>query len=161
MRVPANGKRSVLARLVTSAASTDRLVKRLGDGSDDFVLKSTCGRLSMRVRLAIEAVDEPVHRHRRGRFAVDWSRATITNGTSRASLTRTELRLLAALLERAGEPVQRATLIARTWPRDPLATPERENALAVYICTLRKRLKRVGLGAALKTVRGVGYRFTM
>ena len=38
---------------------------------------------------------------------------------------------------------------------------ERENALAVYVCTLRKRLAAIGLGQALQTVRGVGYRLVL
>ena len=52
-------------------------------------------------------------------------------------------------------------MIARTWPRDPLVTPERENALGVYVYTLRKRLAAIGFGDALRTVRGIGYRIVV
>jgi DNA-binding response OmpR family regulator len=72
-------------------------------------------------------------------------------------LSRTELRLLAALLEGEGQVMSRADLIRRVWPGDELELADRENALGVYVCSLRKRLSMIGVGSALVTVRYVGY----
>jgi DNA-binding winged helix-turn-helix (wHTH) protein len=71
------------------------------------------------------------------------------------------LRLLAALFDGAGKPVSRKELIARVWPSDDMPATERENALAVYVCSLRKRLAAIGAASALVTVRGHGYRLTV
>jgi DNA-binding winged helix-turn-helix (wHTH) protein len=91
---------------------------------------------------------------------VDWSRSRISNGESRVRLTRTELRLLAALVDQEGGPVSRSELAARLWP-GASAIDEKETGLPVYICSLRKRLAGIGLKSALQTVRGVGYRLAV
>jgi DNA-binding response OmpR family regulator len=77
------------------------------------------------------------------------------------SLSRTELRLLSGLLESNGEPVAGATLIERAWPGDGAPGGDPKNLLAVYVWSLRKRLSAIGLGSALKTVRGTGYRMAL
>jgi two-component system phosphate regulon response regulator PhoB len=148
-------------RLVTTLAAADRLLRSVGEGVEDYVLSSSDGRVSVRVRVSVDGVDDLVQRLRKGRLSVDWSRATVANGSNRVSLSRTELRLLGALLEHPGKAVSRPVLIARTWPRDPVVTPERENALGVYVYTLRKRLAAIGFGDALRTVRGIGYRIVV
>jgi len=71
------------------------------------------------------------------------------------------LRLLSGLLENNGQAVRRETLIERAWPRRRPGGSETENVLAVYICTLRKRLAAIGLANALHTIRGVGYRIAL
>jgi len=57
--------------------------------------------------------------------------------------------------------VPRATLISRAWPKRKPVAAERENALGVYIHSLRKRLAAIGLANALQTVRTVGYRLDL
>ena len=52
-------------------------------------------------------------------------------------------------------------LDARAWPKRKLPAAERENALGVYIHSLRKRLAAIGLRNALQTVRRVGYRLEL
>ena len=54
--------------------------------------------------------------------------------------------------------MSRAELIRRVWRDDTRGTRAvRENNLVVYVCSLRKRLRSIGLGSALATVRGFGY----
>jgi DNA-binding response OmpR family regulator len=143
-----------------SPRSGERLQLYAEEGGDEFVLSSADGQLSVRLRLSLqrEALDQ---RADSPRVLIDWSQSTIGCGRSRVALSRTELRLLAALLEDDGKPVTRAAIIGRVWPGSALSTAERHNALAVYVCTLRKRLSTVGLGSALQTVRGIGYRFAL
>lgn len=145
------------ARLQTTPATSDRLLEALSAGARDFVLTSTDGRLSARVRLEIASVSMTDHRLDGTVIVVDWSQCTVANGQRRVSLSRTELRLFAALLESVGSPLTRAALIERMWPDDSRAMIERENSLAVYVCCLRKRLTNIGVGSALRTVRGIGY----
>lgn len=145
------------ARLETTPAASDRLLGALTAGARDFVLTSTDGRLSARVRLTIANVSMTQHRLSGASIVIDWSQSTVANGPRRVTLSRTELRLLAALLEVGGRPLSRGALIERIWPDDRRGLLERENSLAVYVCCLRKHLTTIGVGGALRTVRGVGY----
>jgi two-component system, OmpR family, response regulator len=153
--------RRLNASLVVSAAASDRLLQSLGEGTSDYVLASREGTVAVRVRLAVESMEATDQQLGRGTAVIDWSRAVISNGGNRVSLSRTELRLLGCLVEADGDVVPRATLIGRAWPRDQVSPVERENALAVYMCMLRKRLAAVGLRSALETVRGHGYRVVL
>ena len=149
------------ARLETTPTTSDRLFDALNAGARDFVLTSTDGRLSARVRLTLASVSMSEHLVGGTTVVVDWSLSTVANGQRRETLSRTELRLLATLLEAPGHTLSRATLIERMWPDDARAMTERENSLAVYICCLRKRLTSIGVGSCLRTVRGVGYQLVV
>jgi len=153
--------RTVGAYLSMSARATARLVQMIATGADDFVIMSADGRISVRARLAIDSVDFAEQCVPGSDVVVDWTRATISNEGNCTRLSRTELRLLSVLLENNGHAVRRETLIERAWPRRELRSVETENALAVYICSLRKRLAAIGRANALETLRGVGYRLSL
>jgi DNA-binding response OmpR family regulator len=122
---------------------------------------SADGRFSLHVRMAIDPAQLAEESLGDGRLVVNWSRATMSNGDARVSLSRTELRLLGGLLDGNGTTVSRARLIAHGWPKDKMRPADRENALSVYIWSLRRRLSVIGLGSGLQTVRGVGYRIVL
>ena len=148
------------ARIDATAAGSARILKALHGGCGTFVLSAVDGQMSARIQLTVvnAAAAESEIRIGSARVAVDWSRSTVANGNRRVTLSRTELRLFAALLGGEGKPLSRSVLIGRVWPDDGLTDADRENALAVYMCSLRKRLTSIGAGDALHTVRGVGYR---
>jgi len=151
---------SLAAELQMSQRSGERLQQHVSHDGDEFVLSSADGQLSVRLRLSLQRESlEP--RVGDASVLIDWSQSTVARGRRRVALSRTELRLLAALLEDGGAPVTRSVIIGRVWPDSALTTAQRENALAVYVCTLRKRLSAVGLASALQTVRGTGYRFVL
>lgn len=151
---------SLPAELQMSPRSGERLQQHVDEDGNEFVLSSPDGQLNVRLRLSLPR-EASEHGAGDAKVLIDWSRSTISCGDGRVSLSRTELRLLAALFEDDGAPVERCVIIARVWPDSALTTAERENALAVYVCMLRKRLAAVGLGSALQTVRGLGYRFVL
>ena len=151
----------IAAHFAATEVAAERLVAAVGNGRDRYVLVSADGRLSVPVRLSIDSVQSAQEPVAGGRLIVDWARATIARGQRKARLSRTELLLLAALLEGNGAPVRRARLVARAWPRSKVPAADRANSLCVYICMLRKRLTGVGLGDVVQTVRGVGYRITL
>lgn len=148
------------ARIDASAVASARILRALYGGCGTFVLSAVDGQMSARVQLTIvnTAVAETEYSLGSARVTVDWSRSTVANGSKRVSLSRTELRLFAALLGGEGHALARSDLIGRVWADDTLPDADRENALAVYMCSLRKRLTSIGAGDALQTVRGVGYR---
>ena len=160
-RSAGSNARTVGACLSMSARATARLVQMIATGADHFVIMSADGRISVRARLAIDSVDFAEQCVPGSDVVVDWTRATISNEGSCIRLSRTELRLLSALLENNGHAVRREALIERAWPRRELRSVETENALAVYICSLRKRLAAIGLADSLQTLRGVGYRLSL
>src|SRR6202047_2441657 len=66
------------------------------------------------------------------------------------------LELVVALAERAGEPIRKEELIARTWPD----TVVEENALRVHVAALRKALGEGRAGKRyIANVAGRGYPF--
>lgn len=156
---PANERR-VTATLMMSEAASQRLLSVLANGQSDFRLSAADGSLMLRLRLAVSTANAAEEHITAGLF-IDWSRSTVSNDTNRVRLSRTELRLLEALLRAGGATVKRSHLIDRVWTASSLRRSERENALTVYICTLRKRLNSIGLGGALHTVRRMGYRLAL
>lgn len=149
---------TVVLRAVVTAAVGARLTDALAADDAEYMIVSLDGNLAFRARLAMDAAPGSSRSPGNAKMSVDWSAGTVANRDNRVALSRTELRLLNALIAAQGEPVSRADLIARAWPRDANPALDRENALAVYICGLRKRLAMVGLATGLETVRGVGYR---
>lgn len=152
---------TVVARLVTTSSSSERLLRSVANGVSEYIVTSADASVAIRGRLSIESVQINEQRFGGGQVVIDWANGVVTNGSNRVSLSRTERRLLSALVEGNGDAVQRAALIARAWPGHSMSVMQRENALAVYICTLRKRLAAIGLGSVLCTVRGVGYRINL
>jgi DNA-binding response OmpR family regulator len=69
-------------------------------------------------------------------------------------LTPTEFRLLAALAGRAGEVVDRKSLLRAGWPEERDPDPE---WLKAHLARLRSKLQAAG-APDLANVRGVGYR---
>jgi DNA-binding response OmpR family regulator len=149
---------TVVLRAVVPAAVSARLSEALAGDDAEYLIVSLDGSVTFRARLAMEPAPGDSRWPGNAKMSVDWSAGTVANRDNRVALSRTELRLLNALIAAQGEPVSRADLIARAWPRDAIPGLDRENALAVYICGLRKRLAMVGLATGLETVRGVGYR---
>ena len=151
------------ARIEASAAGAARLLKALHSGCKTFVITALGGQMSARVQITIvnAAAAETEYRLGSGRVTVDWSRATVANGAKRVSLSRTELRLLAAIVGGEGKALSRASLIEKVWRGGDFPDVDRDNELGVYVCALRKRLALAGAGDAIQTVRGLGYRARM
>ena len=158
--VGGSNERRLTATLLMSETASQRLLGVLAKGGTDFRLSAADGSLMLRLRLAVSTTNA-AEEHIKGRLFVDWSRSTVSNESNRVRLSRTELRLLEALLRADGATVTRLQLIERVWAGSTLRRSERENALTVYICTLRKRLSAIGLSNTLHTVRRMGYRLDL
>ena len=79
----------------------------------------------------------------------------VSAGDEEASLTPTEFRLLARLLQRPGEAVRRRDLVRAGWPHGAIV---RDNTLDAYIARLRRKLRGLPGSPEIATVHGVGYR---
>jgi two-component system response regulator MprA len=74
------------------------------------------------------------------------------------NLTPTEYRLLASLMATPGAAVRRRALVRAGWPDSAIVA---DNTLDQYVARLRRKLAAAGdPDRAIRTVHGVGYRFT-
>jgi len=71
-------------------------------------------------------------------------------------LSQREFAVLHCLIGRSGRPVSATDVLATVWGDQPGRVQSRE-ILDVYIFNLRKKLKRLGLPNAIRTVRSYGY----
>ena len=142
------------APIIVVSGETDvgATVELLEAGADDFLRKPFRGdELLARVR----AVTRRARRTpARGAWAVDRTRHEVHWRAEPLDLTVTEFRLLARLVERLGEVVDRGELLAYAWPGivdpDPLW-------LKPHMARLRAKLEAVAAPTPT-AVRGVGYR---
>lgn len=89
-----------------------------------------------------------------GGLRLDLSAGVAHHGEQQAELTRNELKLLHALMEKRGNVVSREQLMERLWSSDLFVD---ENTLTVNIARLRAKLAEMGLDAYIETRRGLGY----
>ena len=71
-------------------------------------------------------------------------------------LSQREFAVLHCLTGRGGRPVSATDVLAQVWGDNPGKVQSRE-ILDVYIFTLRKKLKKLGLRNPIRTVRSYGY----
>ena len=90
-----------------------------------------------------------------GDVTLNATELTLQGPKATAVLTKRECDLLEALLRAPGQLQGRPVLLARVW--GPLAEVEDAN-LDCYIHFVRRRLKAVGSGVKITTVRGSGYK---
>ncbi len=79
---------------------------------------------------------------------------TVDYEGKRAELSKNENKILAILLEHAGEVVSRDAMMSRLWETDCFVD---ENTLSVNIARLRKTLASMGITDLIKTKKGIGY----
>lgn len=73
---------------------------------------------------------------------------------SASRLTQREYTLLYHLLAARGQSVSATLLLSSIWPSGAVRN---RASLEVHVCLLRKKLARIGLADAIRTIRGYGY----
>lgn len=81
-------------------------------------------------------------------------KGTVSSEMGTAVLSRNELRILAYLMEHAGEIVARADLVEMLWENKIYID---DNTLSVNMTRLRGKLEEIGKSGLVKTRRGMGY----
>ena len=135
----------------------DALVERLSAfraGGDDYLTKPFAfAELVARLRALVRRSkpDEPAAR---SGLLLDPTRHAVSAGDTTVALTPTEFRLLGRLLATSGEVVRRRELVRAGWPEGARV---HDNTLDAYISRLRRKLRELGVAAAITTSHGVGY----
>jgi len=149
-RIRAAGDTPII--VVSGESDLEVTVELLDAGADDYVRKPfRAAELLARTR---SVVRRRRHTPSRDGWAVDRARHEASWQGRPIALTETELRLLARLVDRLGEVVDRADLLAFAWPG---VTDPDPGWLKSHMARLRSKL--VVAGAPLPVpIRGVGYR---
>src|SRR6478736_1731641 len=147
--------RSALAHLEGEGA--DLIVLDIGlpdaDVSKPFELAELLARVTALLRRVewSPPVDPLAQTH------LDPKTHTLVSATASVPLSPTEFRILAALMGAPGTAVRRHLLFAAAWPDGAKVS---DNALDQYIARLRRKLAAADPDRQIKTIHGVGYRYS-
>jgi DNA-binding response OmpR family regulator len=146
------GHRTPILMLTARSAVPDR-IDGLDAGADDYLAKPfALDELLARLRVfARRNGDTGILTV--GDLVIDRDRRTVTQAGILVEATAREFDLLALLADRAGKVVSRFEIFDEVWDGE---TDLRSNAIDVHIARLRAKLQPGG--AAVETVRGVGFR---
>jgi two-component system response regulator BaeR len=129
--------------MLTARTLEDDQVRGLDAGADDYITKPFSPRQVMaRVRSVLR---------RRGRAEEDVER--VLRGVDARDLTKTESRILRALVEASGQAITREEILKRAFEDDLEVTTR---AVDSHVKNLRRKL--AGANAKIVTAHGVGYR---
>lgn len=146
---------------VIMATSLDGLNDRidgLDAGADDYIVKPfAIEELLARIR-AISRRPGRVEISNRLTFSdISLNRELheLSTNSEKVSLSKKETALLEYFMKNAGQTLVRAQILAYIWGPD---SEVEEGNLDNYIYFLRRRLKKIGSKACIKTIHAVGYR---
>lgn len=173
--MPGEDGMSVLARLrqhsdvpvimLTAMGEDEDRIRGLEAGADDYLAKPFQPReLLLRIRAVLKRAGAAGSVHgnslrRAGPFEVQLERQQALVAGAPLELTNTELRILAALVERAGAVVTREYLSRYAIGRELLP---HDRTLDTHISNLRRKIADTGeTRSTIRNVRGSGYRLTL
>jgi DNA-binding response OmpR family regulator len=155
-------RQSLPVVLLTARSDPIDVVVGLECGADDYVIKPVEPRvLDARIKAVLRrATVRPAAdaRLRFGELVIDEAAMTVRRGEAELHLTPTELRLLLELVHHPGQVLSRRTLLERVWDYGYLGDSRLVDAC---VQRLRAKVEREPANPDLiKTVRGIGYRFS-
>lgn len=143
--------------MLTALGEVDDRVEGLNLGADDYLLKPfDVKELLARVQALLRRAPQPRQQVCLGAAVIDFGASRVTREGQKVDLSARAFKLLAYLLERAGQAVSREELLLTVWGHK--ATPD-TRTVDVHIGWLRKAIEPdPGNPEILVTVHGVGYR---
>ncbi len=142
--------------ILTARSAEIDVVVGLDAGADDYLAKPfRLAELLARVRARLRRELDDADQIRIGPIAVDRGSRRVFVRDTELGLRPKEFDLLWALADEAGRVVRREQLIDDVWD---LHWHGSTKTLDVHIASLRRKLEEAGVGDAIATVRGVGYR---
>lgn len=139
--------------VLTARGSTEEKVRGLNLGADDYLPKPfDLAELEARIKALLRRAGNLAPTVHIGKLSFDTNSRLVSIAGTPLGLTPRELAVFEALINRQGRPVTRETLFEKVFNFDDDARPE---AIEIYVHRLRKKLE--GSGAAVVTMRGLGY----
>ncbi|WP_339189880.1 response regulator transcription factor [Paenibacillus sp. FSL P2-0121] len=140
-------------------------VMALENGGDDYITKPfhyevVLAKIRSHIRRAYGSYSQTQEENKlqSGGLILYPERYMIQYDGHTSELTQKEAVLLEALLLKEGRVVNRERLLDLMWKDQHFID---DNTLNVYITRVRKKLKDLGLGDIVETVRGAGYRLNV
>jgi two-component system response regulator TctD len=139
--------------ILTAQGSPEERTRGLNLGADDYLPKPfDFAELEARIRALLRRSGNMETLVRIGKLEFETNTRVAAVGGRALGLTRRELAVLEVLISRLGKPVSREMLFEKVFGMDDEA---RSEAIEIYIHRLRKKLEHSG--AAVSTMRGLGY----
>ena len=142
--------------VLTARNRTEDMVSALEQGADDCLIKPfSLLELQARVRGLLRRDSTPATCVSRvADLSIDREQHRVLRGERIVDLTPREFAILDCLMNNAGKPVSRTTLMREVWnvPMDPSS-----NVVDVYMKYLRDKVDMEGEVRLIRTIRGVGY----
>ncbi|HIT31098.1 MAG TPA: response regulator transcription factor [Candidatus Scatomorpha stercoravium] len=143
---------------ISSASDAMNIVMAMNMGADDFIAKPfdlsvLTAKVQALLRRAYDFGGEANILRAHG-AALDLAAGTLEYNGERIDLTKNELRIMQALMEKRGSVVSRDELMMRLWQTDSFVD---ENTLTVNVARLRKKLENAGAAELIRTKKGLGY----
>ncbi len=148
------------APLIFLSSAEDKMnqIMAMNMGADDFIAKPV--ELSI-LRAKIQAIlrrsyqyGQPILTYSFGEYTFAPMSNLIRSQKSQLMLSPNEARILAVLFQKRGAIVPREQIIAELWNNDSFID---NNALAVNLTRLRKKLASFGIADLIQTVKNKGY----
>ena len=137
---------------LTGRDSAEDEILGFGVGADDYIRKPYHSSVLLaRMARLLKRRSSPVMTARD--LTLNLTEMTVSRDGKSQELTKNETRILACLMKRG--LCTREEIVEDLWQNSLYID---ENTLYVNVNRLREKLKRVGAGECIRTVRGVGYR---
>ncbi len=146
--------------MLTALDAVEDRVKGLRAGADDYLPKPFAfEELLARIEALLRRVERSPQTGivEDGPLILDPAARTCTFEDQEVDLTPTEFDLLAYLMARKGQALNRDTIHREVWGHD---FDRGTNLIDVYVNYVRRKLNEVGCEPPIETVRGIGYRYT-
>ena len=147
--------------MLTARAQENDRVQGLETGADDYVTKPFSPReLAARIRAVLRRTSgqDAEGTLTAGRLSLSTASHRVYVEDTPVDVGPTEFRLLRFFMSHPERVYSRAQLLDQVWSREVFVE---ERTVDVHVLRLRKLLRPFGLDAAVQTVRGVGYRFSV
>lgn len=145
---------------ISSRDSDSDKIRAISQGGDDYIEKPfsmdlLIAKVSAILRRAYSYSDQNLNVLQYKDMLLNLEKLQVLCGEREIELTRNECRILALLIRNHGNLVTRVRIMKDLWEDESFVD---ENTLTVNVNRLRKKLEEIGLGEAVKTVKGEGYR---